>query len=624
MAEQKVVHISVSEYKTFLGRASKLYFIRDDDGKVVNFHPNEGQLLLHSIIEEEFERTKASRGVAQCKVIILKPRQIGATTYTAIRNLDFMLYRDMCNGLCFAHEDDATERIYSLRYRVPFDHLPDVIVLTDDSGVPLKNPDGSQIRIKFKPDTVSDSAFHLKFSEMTKSDLWVKSAGGKLVKGGTINLLHLTEAADMNKYEALFRAVENELPLNAFAFSVVESTANGVTGDGEGFYKDWVNSVKEWNRYKNGESDSFNGYRPVFLPWYDFSKHRVALVNGKLIDIDHLFSSQDQRNRFYDRERVLLEQKGVPIEAINWYRYHLKEKLRGDFDAMNQYFPTVPEDAFLASDKCYFDSIRLFDVKSKMENGERLEYEQGGIDDELEFTPSPIGPLRIWEKPDTHYMNRYVVSCDSSKGLEEGDYTCMWVFDRLKQKFVARWHGKIAEDLAAKELLNLAYFYNDALVIVEENLATIANLIKPEGLLAYSGPLFYRDIRAGGDTVWHWQTNGTSRKILLDTYRAWLRDKYEILPDIETVDEHMSFVRKTTSQGNVKYQADTGKKDDIVMSGAICYYGAQWWDEPIAQMNNKRNDIMAIINPKQKVSNPIRHTSFGKQKDNVLSISTRK
>lgn len=196
----------------------------------------------------------------------------------------------------------------------------------------------------------------------------------------------------------------------------------------------------------------------------------------------------------------------------------------------------------------------------------------------------------------------------------------MWVFDRLKQRYVARWHGKIAEDLAAQVLLNLAYFYNDALVIVEENLATIANLIKPEGLLAYSGPMFYRDVRAGGELVWHWQTNTSSRKILLDTYRAGLRDNYDRLPDVESVDEHMSFVRKTTKQGNVKYEADTGKKDDIVLSAAIAYYGAQWWEEPIAELNSRRNDIQSIINVRHKVSKPIKHTSMGMPKTEVHTV----
>jgi hypothetical protein len=622
MSELKTVHISTDDYKTFLGRASKLYFIRDDNGDLINFVPNEGQMMLHDIIEEEFARSMRTKGVPQCRVIILKPRQIGATTYTAIRLLDFLMFHGRCNGLVFAHEDDATERIYSMRYRTPFDELPDHIVMTDKNGQPILDSTKTPIKIKFKPETKADSGYHIQFKDQTQSDLWVRSAGGKLVKGGSINLLHFTEAADMTKYEALFRAVENELSLTALNFAVVESTANGVSGDGEGFYKDWVNSVKEWDRFIKGETDTFNGYRPVFLPWYKFSKHRVPLTNGKLIDIDHLFSSQEQRNRFYDREQILTAQKQVPIEAINWYRYHLKEKLRGDFDAMNQYFPTVPEDAFLASDKCFFDSIKLFDIKSQYETKEP-EYERGSLDSDLNFTPSPIGDLKIWQQPDDTYMYRYVVSCDSSKGLEEGDYTCMWVFDRLKQKYVARWHGKIAEDLAAQELLNLAYYYNDALIIVEENLATIANLIKPEGLLAYSGPLYFRDIRAGGELVWHWQTSSTSRKILLDSYRAGLRENYEILPDLESVDEHMSFVRKTTGRGNVKYEADTGKKDDIVMSGAMAYYAAQWWEEPIAELNARRNDIQSIINVRHKQAKPVKHTGFGMPKTEVYNVKRK-
>jgi hypothetical protein len=618
---KKTADITMDEYADFLGRASKLYFIRDDNGNIINFIPNEGQMMLHRIIEEEFERSRSLRGVEQCRLIVLKPRQIGLSTYTAIRNLDFMLFKERCNGLVFAHEDDATERIYSLRYRIPFDELPDIIRIVDDKGVPIRNG-GAEVNIAFKPETFSDSAFHLKFENQTKSDLWVRSAGGKLVKGGTINVLHLTEAADMAKYENLLRAVENELPLNAFNFAMIESTANGMTGDGEGFYKDWVNSVKEWERFQRGESDTFNGYRPVFLPWYLFSKHRMPLHLGKLIDVDHLFSTQEQRQTFYSREQSLVENKGVSMETINWYRYHLKEKLRGDFQAMNQYFPTIPEDAFLATDNCFFDSARLFDRKTAIES-DHPGYSQGYLDEDITFQSSPTGSLRIWDMPDDSHLNRYVVSIDVSKGLAEGDYTCMYVFDRLKQRYVARWHGKIAEDLAAEEVNKLALFYNEALLVVEENMATVANLVKPGGHVAYSGPLFFREVRANGEPVWHFNTNPSSRKILLDNYKAWLRERYDTLQDIEETDEHLSFVRRVTHSGNVKFAADNGKKDDIVMSRALAQYGADWWEEPIATLTKDRNDISQIINVGHKPKRVVKLSSFGMPKTNIIETRRR-
>lgn len=618
---KKTADITMDEYADFLGRASKLYFIRDDNGNIVNFIPNEGQMMLHRIIEEEFDRSRKLRGVEQCKLIVLKPRQIGLSTYTAIRNLDFMLFKERCNGLVFAHEDDATERIYSLRYRIPFDELPDIIRIVDDKGTPLRNA-GAEINIAFKPETFSDSAFHLKFENQTKSDLWVRSGGGKLVKGGTINILHVSEASDFHKYENLLRAVENELPVNAFNFAIIESTANGMTGDGEGFYKDWVNSVKEWERFQRGESDTFNGYRPVFLPWYLFSKHRMPLHLGKLIDIDHLFSTQEQRQTFYSREQSLVENKGISMETINWYRYHLKEKLRGDFQAMNQYFPTIPEDAFLATDNCFFDSGRLFDRKTAIES-EHPPYSQGYIDEDLLFQSSPTGSLRIWDMPDDSHLNRYVVSIDVSKGLAEGDYTCMYVFDRLKQRYVARWHGKIAEDLAAEEVVKLGLFYNEALMIVEENMATVANLVKPGGHVAYPGPLFFREVRANGEPNWHFNTNPSSRKILLDNYKAWLRERYDTLQDTEETDEHLSFVRRVTNSGNVKFAADNGKKDDIVMSRALAQYGGDWWEEPIATLTKDRNDISQIINVGHKPKTVRRVTNLGMPKTSVIETKRR-
>ena len=85
----------------------------------------------------------------------------------------------------------------------------------------------------------------------------------------------------------------------------------------------------------------------------------------------------------------------------------------------------------------------------------------------------------------------------------------------------------------------------------------------------------------------------------------------------------MSFVRKTTGRGNVKYEADTGKKDDIVMSGAMVYYGSQWWEEPIAELNARRNDIQSIINVRHKQAKPVKHTGFGMPKTEVYNVKRK-
>jgi hypothetical protein len=88
---------------------------------------------------------------------------------------------------------------------------------------------------------------------------------------------------------------------------------------------------------------------------------------------------------------------------------------------------------------------------------------------------------------------------------------------------------------------------------------------------------------------------GPSRKILLDEYKAWLRDNYDSFNELYDVEEHISFVRTVKSSGNIKYEADTGKHDDRVISRALAIYGNNRWEEEVAYLNDDKSDYTNIV-----------------------------
>lgn len=603
--------LNITELTDFKSRAAKLWNIRTKDNKLVNYRPNEGQVLLDKIIQEEEKRSVETRGVKQVKLIVLKSRQVGISTDTAIRNMDALVTLPMCNVLVLAHDGMTTDILYDI-YKRAYDSMPAEIDVVDNEGnliqanIPIKPNEKSYSGKKLHLDRVPGS------SNLLDSRLSVQTAGAgdNVGKGLTLNRTHFSEAANYVNFTSVLNSTTQALPTNGEVYSVIESTANGVSGVGEGFYKLWVKSTKEWEDFQSGRIHSFEGYRPVFLPWYIMSEYRKPLINGKLTSIDNIdFGSEEAKREFLETEEKLMNEFDVPIEGINWYRYCVKEKCSFSLRESKRYYPTFPEDAFLSTDNGYFDNAKLFVLKRQYEE-RPPQFLRGNLDDNLNFNEDKFGNLQIIEHPDPNYINRYIVSLDPSAGVQDGDYAPMKVYDRLTQNWVARWYGKADEDVLAEEFMRLGYYYNEALLIPESNLATVINIIKPDGMMPYTGDVWMTESKSGNVT-YGFQNNVQSRKILLDTYKSWLRTDYSRLMDLTEVDEHMNFI-KVVKHGGVRYEAASGHHDDLVVANALTVYAAENWDEEIGQLNDQRNDISKIISVSAQRNKPnTRHNRIG-------------
>lgn len=598
---KKVTRIPAKDMATFYGRAKHLYYIRTKDNQLVTYVPNQGQKIIGDLIDETAEHSRLLRGIVRVMLIILKPRQIGATTDTACRIFDMMLRIPMCNALVTNHLGEDTEIIFD-KYQILYRNLADYIILVDEEGNDIQDENGNTM-IPLKPEDRADSAKQIRFSEPLSSWINVRTAGSgdNLGKGGSLNCLHTSESANYVHYKQALSSVLQQIPDNAETFVVNESTANGTTGAGEGYYKDFILAQAGYKRYLDGEIESYEGYIPVFVPWYVIDEYQLPLQNGKFVDIEGIdFGGPEGKQQFLDKEILLMTQYDVSPARINWYRYIIKTKCNYSINDANRYYPTFPEDAFLSTDKCFFDSNQLFSLKKSFDDGSlKIPYEEGYLDDELTFVPSQNAELRVYEYPDIHSVNRYIVALDSSKGVEDGDYTSMKVLDRLTEKIVATWHGRIAEDLAAKEFVKLGIMYNYALLIPESNRATVIDLIKPGGAYEYDGEIYYSKIHADGTLEYgHYTAPGsgaTSRKLLLDKYKAWLRTNYDKLNSVEDVEEHLSFVRTVSQRGTVRFEADAGKKDDRVLCGALLIKAHEWWEEEVGITNEAGTDFNKII-----------------------------
>ena len=609
--------ITLSELQTFAGRARRLYKIRSEQNELINYEFNSAQKIINKIREEEFERSLKTKGAKQCKLIILKGRQVGATTDTAMFNMDIMLNLNQARGLILTHDDKTTPIIYD-KYQKVFDNLPEYVLVTDDNGNPIHDDNGERLIYPIKPKHRTYSGYNLSFADKTESNVFVRTAGsGDAVgKGDNVNFVHYSEAANYTEYKKVISSVNQMMAPTSYIYSVIESTANGVSGSGEGFYNTWVNSEREWNNFLMGRTSSFEGYRPVFIPWYEMEKYRMPLVDGKLISLEGInFHSPDKKNEYLDTEEQIIEEifddREVGKQAVNWYRWCIKENCQYDYYDAMRYYPHKPDDAFIASDQGFFDGSKLFTVKQKFQKNGEKDHETGAINDDFEFDQHKMGELKVWDHPDTDYHDRYIVSCDPSYGVEGGDYSCMFVFDRLEEKFVAKWYGNMKEDLIAEELVKLGYYYNTALIVPEMNLKTVINIIEPYGMMPYEGELYQRYVKSRNALEYGYNTLHHNKKELMYKYNAWLRENYERIPDIESLQEHTTFIKKIT-RGVPQFEASEGNHDDQVIAMALCIEGADWWENEIYTTNESKRDIDKIYEV----------PSSGRKKRKLLKNST--
>lgn len=602
-----LVKIQKKDLQTFEGRAKHFYFIRSETGKLVPFELNDAQKMIMKIIYEELERTKREYGVAQARIDLLKARQIGGTTLSAVLCMDYMLTNDLFQAMVLAHDEPTTDIIFTEKYRMLFDNLPDFVEVYDGElclG-----------RTIFKPQTSSFNGRSIRFFDLTKSSVIVRTAGSgdNVGKGSTINFVHFSEFANYVSAKNAFTSVSQQISPLGFALCIMESTANGMQGAGAEFYNFWKRNIKAWEKYKKGETGTFDGYRPVFIPFYMMPKYRQPLVNGQLINIDDVdFYNEDFRKIYEEREEFVLNDvfknnKKEGLEAINWYRWCIINNCANSILEAFRYYPILDIDAFTATDISFFEATKLLRIRDLYTETKEPEVEIGTLVDEETFQPEQYGEWKIWEHPDKKYMNRYIIGIDVCRTDGAKDWHSASVYDRLKETFVAEYRSQCDEDMFAKECLKAGMYWNYAFLVPEANLATVVNIIKPDGIIPYDGEVFARNWESPkSEPMYGFLTTSGSKSGLLNEYKAWLRGgKYDSLKDFESIDQHLNFIKGKSRQGMPTYGAASGWNDDIVISRALAIFGANRYEEEIAELNTDKTDFVRIIDKSY-----FRHKSF--------------
>ena len=489
--------------------AEKNLRIRTKSGKVLPFKLNEAQRYIHRRIEAQL----ASRGLV--RVLILKGRQQGASTYTEGRFYWRVTHRRGVRVFILTHEEEATKNIFEMAQRYH----------------ELSNP-------LLRPSTGADNGKELTFP-LLDSRYKVGTAGNKATgRSGTTQFFHGSEVAFWPHAEQHLAGVMQTVPMEPGTEIILESTANGVGGVFHQMCMDALNGIGE--------------YELIFVPWYWQSEYRLQPPP----DFERTAEEQeyaDQAAAF--TEKYYGEAYQINDAQLNWRRMKIAE-LKGR-DLFNQEYPVDIETAFLFSGRPVFDVQWM--LKAEKETRPPKFRARVGLDG-AGLTLDKEGELRVWEasKPGA----RYVIGADVAEGLEQGDFSCADVLKLPGGEQVAQWHGKCSPDVFGLILVELGKLYNNAEIGPERNNHGLTTLT---AIRDADYPFIYRQKTVeGGEGKYGWSTSVTSKRVMIDHLIAAVRDGDAGIRCAETIEEMKTYVEE-----NGKVNAKAGHFDDRIIARAI-------------------------------------------------------
>jgi hypothetical protein len=308
------------------------------------------------------------------------------------------------------------------------------------------------------------------------------------------------------------------------------------------------------------------------------------------------------------------------LEGINWYIEKLKDY--SCLEDMQQEYPSDAIEAFKYSGRAVFDIYQVEQLREDCQDpifigdiegdaydplteavkvDDKLKrYEKYACMQNLRLVEQPGGFFRIWDMPDYTEVvrHRYLVSVDIGGSHRTSDWTDIVVFDRYDVMYggvpavVAEWHGHCDPDQLAMKCAQIAHFYQDAFLVVENNTAysrmndtdgDISELFFPILVPLYdnlynsnhSKLLKHRQ----KELRWGFNTNRSTKVAIVKNLAAIIRDRKYLEREADTLNEYSYFMQYPKGS-NVQYGNAPGKHDDRVMARAIGLYVEKEMDSP--------------------------------------------
>jgi hypothetical protein len=375
----------------------------------IPFKFNRAQQKIHKAIEKQLKEK------GRVRVIILKARQQGISTYTAGRVFWKTLYTPYTRSVVLAHDSATSDALFTMSKQF-IERMP------DDTA----------------PELVKSNAKEIKFAHNDSGFRLYTAGSPEAGRGTTPTILHCSEVAFWQNQEKILAGLFQGVSSADGTEIILESTANGATGS---FYEMW----------KKAEQ-GLNDYVPVFLPWYMTLEYTME-ASGDFVRTKE--------------EDALVELYNLTNDQLYWRRMKIGESGTTKFA---QEYPATSEEAFQVSGANVFDIEKIEKLKVESATSIRsFNPKMMSWDDQRE------GHLEIWEAPG--FKEKYIIGADVALGVGQ-DYSVAVVMNSKREVVGLYRNNRIDPAAFGKELFYLGRYFNNALLAVESNSMGVATLQK--------------------------------------------------------------------------------------------------------------------------------------------------
>ena len=474
------------------------------EGESVPFVLNRPQIYTHNRLEKQLKEQ------GNIRMLCLKARQTGISTYAQGRNFWKVTQNRNANAFVLSHLAESTNAIFNM-----------VKYFYDNTPHPA-----------FKPPLQSQSASTLVFDDINSRYRVGTARSTQTGRGQTNRFVHGSEVAFYPQGSDIVAGLLQTVG-GAGSEVILESTANGAGG---WFYDQVMKSLR-------GETE----WQTSFIPWFWMPDYRR------------------KPSPYFDatpEEYALAKRYGLDDAQLCFRRAKLDEL--GGTDLFQQEYPANPLEAFLTSGRCFVEATHLTVCENDTYTADFKGDMLGGNLERRTF-----GNYQEWVPPEENV--NYCIGVDVAEGLAYGDYSCAQVLDDQGRQ-VACWHGHIDPWDWGNVVSQIGQRYSNAYVVVERNnhgLTTLRRLMElsyPSLFVEHSVDGAYADkaTKRGG-----FLTTSKTKPLIIDNLASLIRQGQSGVADIELLNELRTYV--VDDKGAFNSQA--GCYDDRVMAFAIALHG---------------------------------------------------
>jgi hypothetical protein len=536
------VAIDLAKAERFLSRFS----IRDRDSHgQVPFILNYNQKKIHAVAAKQQDEGQPIR------IIVDKARRVGVSSWAEGLGFAHCCAIPGAHFLIAAHEFKSSKALFSI-------------------------PKSFAKQARFL--NLRDVEREITFPHESADALMQIVTAGKDTsgRGFTLSGLHLSEAAHYKGGGEIFTSVIPAVSKHKGTIVIIESTPNGMDGDGADFYEMWMDAVE-------GKSE----YAWVFLSWID----DPACVADPTI----------AKNAPIDKEEKELLRRGLTKAQLAWRRIQIASpQCGGMVEMFHQEYPTTWEESFITSGFPAFNEIERQWASANIKDPKWQGFIDHTDDGTLKLREHHRGDFCIWEDPKPgHY---YYLGADAARGddndkTKDRDFAANVCLDGNTGRQVARYAGFVVPEVHGCYLNSIGRHYNRAMMNGEltggygyGTLYVVRDLLHYPNLYRWKG----KDDKIGSwasgkNAVWI-ETTQHVRTMLFEGLRAALREgagtsgEYGVtLYDDQLASQIRQCTRKETGRVDVK------KGHDDILFGCMIANLAMRQYAPPRTMNTARS-----------------------------------